>query len=200
VVTPVTGWFGTTAAWWVRLERDARRRLGPALRHWIGPEAVWQKDDPRVLVYYIDGMDVVGDARPVDVEIRFYADPPYDTYGLAPEDYPRVFANRGATSPHRMPDGSLCIWYPWDPPHRRWTAEKGLLELVELTRQHLFLENYWRRYNIWPVEDSPHGPPRQEGGGPWPSPKRSTQAGRRRRARSSSPRSSRSSAAPSARR
>jgi hypothetical protein len=156
----VTGWYATDAAWWAPLDRDARRRLGPALRHRYGPARLRHREDTRTLSYFVDGLDVVGDRDPVDVEIRFYAEPPYDTYGLAPSEYPRVFAKPGASSKHRQPDGSLCLWTPWDPPDRRWTADKGLLELIELTRQHLFLENYWRRFKVWLVQDSPHGLPR----------------------------------------
>lgn len=156
----MTSWYATDAAWWAPLERDARRRLGPVLRRRYGPARLWHHHDLRMLTYFVDGLEVVGDPDPVDVEIRFHAAPPYDTFGLPAGDYPRVFAKAGVTSKHRYPDGSLCLWTPWDPPRRRWTAEKGLLELIELTRQHLFLENYWRRFQVWLVEDSPHGLPR----------------------------------------
>jgi hypothetical protein len=160
VGTSVTDWYATSAAWWVPLERDARRRLGPTLRHRLGPARLWQPEDGRMSTYFVEGLEVIGDPDPIDVEIRFYAAPPYDTYGLPASEYPRVFAKPGATSKHRHPDGSLCLWAPWDPPQRRWTADKGLLELIELTRQHLFLENYWRRFKIWLLEDAPHGLPK----------------------------------------
>jgi hypothetical protein len=156
----VTGWYATSAAWWVPLERDARRRLGPTLRHRYGPGRLWPPEDPRTASYFVDGLDVVGDPEPVDVEIRFYAEPAYPTYGLPAGEYPRVFAKPGATSPHRYPDGSLCIWFPWDPQQQRWSSDKGLLELIELTRQHLF-QNYWRRFRIWLIEDASHGPPKR---------------------------------------
>jgi len=156
----VIDWYGTTAAWRAPLERDARRRLGPAVRHSLGSARLWPPEDNRLLTYFVDGLDVVGDPDPIEVEIRFYAAPPYPTYGLPAQDYPRVFAKPGASSKHRHPDGSLCLWAPWDPPERRWTCDDGLLELIELTRQHLFLENYWRRYRRWLLQDAPHGLPR----------------------------------------
>lgn len=64
----------------------------------------------------------------------FFADPPYDTYGQHAEDYPRVWADRGRASPHRMPGDSLCLYSPFDPSARRWRAELGLLCLLNLTR------------------------------------------------------------------
>ncbi|MQA86677.1 MAG: hypothetical protein GEV03_19090 [Streptosporangiales bacterium] len=154
----VTVWYGAAAAWWAPLERDARRRCGPALRHRYG----YDYGEGHRLVYLLSGLDVVGDPDPVDVTITFYANPPYPTYGLPPQDSPRVHAKVNATSKHRYPDGALCLWYPLDPPDRRWTSDKGLLDLIEITRRHLFLENYWRATGghhggEWLIEDAPHG-------------------------------------------
>jgi hypothetical protein len=106
-------------------------------------------------------LTVVGDP-PIKVIIEFFSDPPYPTYGLAPDDYPRVWAKVGASSPHRNPDGSLCLWHPHDPEDRRWTSDKGLLCLIWIVQRHLFLENYWRmtggpRRGQWILEDAPHG-------------------------------------------
>lgn len=96
------------------------------------------------------------------VAISFYAQPFYDTYGLAPEDYPRVFADPGLASPHRMPDDSLCLFFPGDPLERRWTAKNGLLALINLAGDHLFFETYWRhtgghRNGTWLSPEAPHG-------------------------------------------
>ncbi|WP_143226971.1 hypothetical protein [Actinomadura mexicana] len=96
------------------------------------------------------------------MSIEFFADPPYTTYGQPPEDHPRVWAKTGASSPHRNPDGSLCLWYPLDSESRRWTSDKGLLDLIWIVQRHLFLENYWRmsgghRGGKWILEDAPHG-------------------------------------------
>ncbi len=77
--------------------------------------------------------------------------------------FPHVHAKPGAASKHRYPgDDALCLWNPRDPPDRRWTSDKGLLDLIEIVRRHLFLENYWRatgghRGGQWLVEDAPHG-------------------------------------------
>ncbi|WP_146231191.1 hypothetical protein [Micromonospora sicca] len=185
----MTDWYGRRASWWVPLEAAARRRLGPTLSHQYVFEPACYARECEILVYRIEALEVIGDPEPVDVTIRFHKLPPYDTYGLPPQDYPRVFAKPGATSKHRMPDdGALCMWMPLDPPHRRWTHHKGLLELVELTRQHLFLENYWRQNDgVWLLEDAPHGLPRTQGGdSTWSTPKQRRAGGRPRRRRSSS--------------
>jgi hypothetical protein len=161
VVASVTDWYGSRAAWWAPLERDARRRFGPTMRHRFDPPPLWPKTNSRSLTYCVSELDVVGDPEPITVTITFYDTPPYPLYSQQPHDYPRVYARPGATSKHRNPDDSLCMWFPHDPAHRRWASGKGLLELVELTRQHLFLENYWREHGVWLLEDAPHGFPRR---------------------------------------
>jgi hypothetical protein len=98
------------------------------------------------------------------VTIVFFASPAYDTYGLAAEDYPRVWADTDDTSPHRMPDGSLCLYYPGDPADRRWQAGLGLLTLLNLIRDHLFFEHYWRSTGghdrgVWLGPEADHGFP-----------------------------------------
>ncbi|MFH8564630.1 hypothetical protein [Streptomyces sp. NPDC017988] len=104
--------------------------------------------------------------------IRFFESPPYATYGQKPEDFPRVHAKPGAASKHRYADDdALCLWYPYDPVEHRWTSDKGLLDLIEIVRRHLFLEHYWRltggvHGGRWLVEDAPHGLP---GSGAWRS-------------------------------
>ncbi|MBQ0905026.1 hypothetical protein [Micromonospora sp. U21] len=183
----MTDWYGRRASWWAPLEAAARRRLGPTLSHQHILDPACYTGQCEIVVYRIEALEVIGDPDPVEVTIRFHKLPPYDTYGLSPEDYPRVFAKPGATSKHRMPDGALCMWMPLDPPQRRWTHDKGLLELVELTRRHLFLEDYWRRTGVWLLEDAPHGLPQSEGGGrTWSTPKQRKPAGRPRRRQSSS--------------
>jgi hypothetical protein len=147
-------WYGATLAWWAPLEREARHRFGPTLQYKYGRGT---------LTYVVEGLGVIGDSDPVTMTIRFYAKPPYDTYGLPPEDFPRVFAKPGATSKHRYPDDdALCLWHPHDPPDARWTSSKGLLDLIEIAHQHLFLENHWRETGgpdggEWVLPDAPHG-------------------------------------------
>jgi hypothetical protein len=177
-------WCGATLAWWAPLDRDARHRFGPTLRHEYG----YGK-----LTYYVDRLEVIGDPEPVDVEIRFYAEPSYDTYGLPPQDFPRVHAKSGASSKHRYGwDDALCLWQPDDPADERWTSDKGLLDLIEIIRRYLFLENYWRdtgghHGGEWILEEAPHGLSRG-GGTAWRSPRPPKEVGRRRRPRSSSSR------------
>ena len=149
----MTSWYGAQPAWCVPLEARARRTFGPNLTHrYLGDR----------LVYTVHDLDVPGAAAHVEVDVGFWARPPYSTYGLLPQDSPRVSAEPGLASPHRYPDDALCLWYPADPPERRWTSDKGLLDLVEIVRRHLFLERYWRmtgahRGGEWLYEDAPHG-------------------------------------------
>ncbi|MBM0255632.1 hypothetical protein [Micromonospora sp. 4G55] len=104
----MTDWYGRRASWWVPLEAAARRRLGPALSHQHILDPSCYTGQCEILVYRIEALEVVGDPEPVDVTIRFHKLPPYNTYGLAPEDYPRVFAKPGGISKHRMPTTARC--------------------------------------------------------------------------------------------
>lgn len=49
----------------------------------------------------------------------------------------------GPDSPHRYADGSLCMWYPGDPPERRWTWHDGAAALAGHICAHLILEEWW---------------------------------------------------------
>jgi hypothetical protein len=131
----IPAWYATSAAWRMPFQRDAKRRYGSALTAQLEADA---------LNYRHEGIEIRGRASPVPVIIRFVAQPKYNTYGLEPADYPRVYADAGADSPHRMPDGSLCLFYPGDPIERRWRADLGLLTLLDLTADHLYFETYWR--------------------------------------------------------
>ena len=90
--------------------------------------------------------------EPRKVRIRFN--------GMA--DVPSVFADGPQKSPHRYSDGSLCMWYPYDPTDRRWVFEDGLVALVGLVMAHLFREAWWREKGEWPGEEVPHGPQAKE--------------------------------------
>jgi hypothetical protein len=72
---------------------------------------------------------------------------------------PRVVADGPSDSKHRFEDGSLCMWYPWDPPDRRWVWEDGLAALIGHAIRHLFQEAWWRETGHWPGEEASHGPP-----------------------------------------
>lgn len=149
-------WYAADDAWRLPLEREARRRYGATLRRDWGD---------RALIYRLDGLLVPG-REPIDVRIAFFADPYYDTYGLPARDYPRVFADPGVESPHRMPgDGALCLYFPRSSPERRWRSQDGLLMLLDLTRDHLFFESHWRDTGAhakgeWLGGEAPHGFPR----------------------------------------
>ncbi|KND26588.1 hypothetical protein IQ64_46470 [Streptomyces stelliscabiei] len=120
------------------------------------------------MTYELTGLDVIGEPDPIDVQIRFHSNPPYPTYGQRPEDFPRVHAKPGVPSKHRYRfDDALCLWYPLDPAEQRWTSSKGLLDLIETVRTHLFLKHYWRltggeQGGQWLVEDAPHGMPESD--------------------------------------
>ena len=77
-------------------------------------------------------------------------------------DVPSVFADGPQGSPHRYPDGSLCMWYPKDPIDRQWVFKDGLLNLIVLTMAHLFREAWWRETGEWAGEEVGHGPDAKE--------------------------------------
>lgn len=142
--------------WWqVWLESGARIEHGTDL----------QLDLQRDRITYRLPVEVRGRREAVEVRIEFHQQPPYDCYGLPPEEYPRVFAALGVTSPHRMPtDQALCLYYPMSPPGQRWRPANGLLSLIDLTRDHVFFEDYWRatggeRGGTWLGAEASHGFP-----------------------------------------
>jgi hypothetical protein len=146
-------WYGLQQAWLEPLEADAWQEHG---------------DDLRVSTFpgrrlYRVSVEVPGRRQRVEITINFYERPPYDCYGLPPEEYPRVSACTFGPSPHRMPsDGSLCLYYPRSAPERRWRPENGLLALIDLARDHVFFEDYWRETGgkdggEWLGAEQPHG-------------------------------------------
>jgi hypothetical protein len=74
-----------------------------------------------------------------------------------------VYAERGRASKHRMPgDDALCLWFPRDAPRRRWTHDKGLLDLLDIVVRHLLLEDHWRATGgwdggVWDGDEAEHG-------------------------------------------
>jgi hypothetical protein len=72
----------------------------------------------------------------------------------------RVYADGTTFSPHRHPGRNrteLCIWHPYDPPDRRWTADEGVAVLLGMAAVHLFKEAWWRDTREWLGEEAPHG-------------------------------------------
>lgn len=68
----------------------------------------------------------------------------------------RVYADGPTDSPHRYLDQSLCMWYPYDPPGRRWTRQDAPVVLVGHVIAHLAREQWWRRTGEWVGEQAPH--------------------------------------------
>ena len=62
--------------------------------------------------------------------------------------------------------GALCLWYPLDPPHLRWSWHQGLDGFLRLVQKHVWSEEDYRRTGVWPGEDAPHG--RRPDGRPHP--------------------------------
>lgn len=142
-------WYGNDAWWLLPFEKGASRIHGDSLSVAVAPG---------YRAYIHAGLDVPG-AAPTPVRIEFFSHPPYACHGLPAADYPRVFAGPADGSPHRQPDGSLCLYAPFDPTERRWTSANGLVQLLNLVRDHLFCELYWRAKGIWPGDAAPHGMP-----------------------------------------
>ena len=160
----IARWYGSDPLWQLAQERGlADQHHGDVIRR-LGAD-LWLQHAPGWLEYRHTGLVVPGRTDLVPVTVRFYEQPPYDTYGQHPRNYPRVFADPGAASKHRMPDDALCLYYPWHPPERRWTAPDGLLALLNLIRDHLFFELHWRRtlcetgVGEWLGAEEPHGAP-----------------------------------------
>lgn len=71
---------------------------------------------------------------------------------------PRVFADGPDESPHRYPDHSLCMWYPYDPPDARWWPTDGAELLLGHIAAHLIKEEWYRRTGEWPGDEIAHTP------------------------------------------
>lgn len=84
-------------------------------------------------------------------------------FGCGSPEVPRVFVDGPADSPHRYDDGSLCMWYPYDPPEWQWQRRDGPVVLLGHIASHLIREAWWRRTGEWVGDEAPHrAPDRQE--------------------------------------
>jgi hypothetical protein len=164
-------WFGTDASFHHVLEHsldtDVTHR-GQVTRRIV---AAYSPGSPRMLQYRHAGVDVPS-RGPVPVLVEFPEYPLYNLYGRPVQDYPRVFADIGADSPHRLYDNNddaLCLYYPYDPPGRSWCAGDGLAVLFNLAANHLFFELHWRatggfgdssgsNMGTWLGDELPHAP------------------------------------------
>lgn len=140
-------WYGTDPCFFYPLEWQVRAQL---------VEPFSYSHQSGVLRYLVHGLVVPGDQMRHDITIEFWRVPPYSTFGLQPQDYPRVFTSVTRRRKHVFEDGSLCIWQPKDSGERRWTSDLGLLVLIEMVRRHLLLEMHWFVTREWAIEDAPH--------------------------------------------
>lgn len=69
---------------------------------------------------------------------------------------PHVRVDGPSESPHRYGNGELCMWYPYDPPARRWTLEDGAGALVAEITAHLLREEWYRETGEWVGEEVKH--------------------------------------------
>jgi len=69
---------------------------------------------------------------------------------------PSVYCDGPADSPHRYGDGSLCMWYPWDPETARWTRRDGAGPLLGHIAAHLLREEWRRKTGEWIGDEAPH--------------------------------------------
>lgn len=69
---------------------------------------------------------------------------------------PNVYVDGPNNSPHRYDDGSLCMWFPRDPPEMRWTPKAGAADLVTRIAVHLIKEEWFRRTGEWVGEEVQH--------------------------------------------
>jgi hypothetical protein len=68
----------------------------------------------------------------------------------------------GAALRHAYGHSSLCMWYPSDPPEKKWRRADGLLKLIDTAVQHLFKEYYFRETGEWLGEEIHAGVPKAE--------------------------------------
>lgn len=70
---------------------------------------------------------------------------------------PMVNVDGPTDSPHRYSDGTLCMWYPTDPPERRWIHADGAAALVANITAHLIREEWYRKSGEWLGDEVRHG-------------------------------------------
>ena len=156
-------WYGFGASWQEHIERGLIRRHPGQVSATNVDRGVFLRGGTRLRVYDHTGLYVPGRNDLIPVRVEFHERPTYPTWGLAPKHYPRVFADPGAASAHRMPaDDALCLYHPDDPAERRWTATDGLVSLFNIVVNHLFCELRWRNTGgsdggVWPLDEAPHG-------------------------------------------
>lgn len=71
---------------------------------------------------------------------------------------PRVYVDGPTESPHRYPDGTLCMWHPRDPLEQRWIPAAGAADLVTRIGVHLIKEEWHRQTGEWIGLEAEHSP------------------------------------------
>lgn len=76
-----------------------------------------------------------------------------------PEEPPRVFCpDAPLAGDHRNGALELCLYFPDDPPERRWVIDQGLLGLFDMGTVHLAAEELRRADGgRWAIDEAPHG-------------------------------------------
>lgn len=81
-------------------------------------------------------------------------------------NHPTVLVDGPDDSPHRFPTRygrrRLCLWFPQDPPERKWDPQQGLHALFGMIVVHLFNEAWWAETGVWIGEEYPHGEDEQK--------------------------------------
>ena len=129
-------WFGNDAER-ARFELTARSRRLPFHRQRTGGGIEYT------------ATIVLGHFQDRTATIRFEAKAP---------SFVSVAADGPRDSPHRYPDGHLCMWHPDDPDEHRWILSDGLGPLIEHVALHLYREAYWRTTGEWLGPEAPHSP------------------------------------------
>lgn len=162
-------WYATDLDFQAALLRDIDahdEHAGLITSTLTGPSRHRGRD--RVWTFTHAGLNVPAREDRIPVSVEFHEQPNYVTFGLAPYDFPVVFADPGAESKHRHQNiDALCLWFPGDPEDRRWHYTDGLVALFNLARNHLFYEAYWRatgghggpgqREGTWLGDEAAHG-------------------------------------------
>lgn len=79
-------------------------------------------------------------------------------FSLGSPGVPRVFVDGPEESSHRYSDGSLCMWYPYDPPDLRWWPTDGPEMLLGHIAAHVIKEEWYRRNGEWLGDEVAHAP------------------------------------------
>jgi hypothetical protein len=132
----------------LRFEAAAKAAFGDAIR----PRKIgkgWGSEIRYVLTVDVPAYDVT---RKLTIRLANLAEP--SLIGVE-VDGPTV-------SPHRRGEKGLCLWRYDSSPEHQWTADEGLLALIQYARIHLFREEYWRetggfeKGGVWAGDEAPH--------------------------------------------